>query len=570
MRNLLWHLRMVKPMQVRTVGDIPTKPVPTVSSKRCYEDAVYALNNLQSNEVTLKKSMQHPSTTLLRSRQIPEHLQAVGLQISDIDALKIIHVAGTKGKGSTCAFAESILRHHGFKTGLYTSPHLVAVRERIRINGKPLSEDVFAKYFWDVYNDLKVKEGANMPAYFHFLTVMAFKVFVKEKVDVLVLEVGVGGEYDCTNVIRHPTVVGITSLGLDHTRLLGSSVQEIAWQKAGIFKKGCPAFSLPQPEGAFKVLQERANERGCSLSIAPPLLTYESEVPLYRLGIPGEPQQGLGIPGEPQQGNASLALQLCKTWLMKHCSTDFTLSRKQVERDTVARKWLEHHDLPFIAAPFPISKLMAKGLRQCRWPGRCQVVPAGDGMTLYLDGAHTEDSLHYCVRWWRDASVAEEHALGPRVQVRRVLLFNCVGDRRPELLLSYLAEEPFHVALFTPNRLSTTKSPYSDQSDFTVGKCTEMARCEANMRVWCHLLSSLQEEEMLGIGSPTSPPGLRGNPEDSCLVFPSISDTMAWLQEQQAAARQLTPPCHLQVLVTGSLHLIGGVMSLLDPELALL
>ncbi|KAK8779113.1 hypothetical protein V5799_019545, partial [Amblyomma americanum] len=120
MRNLLWRLKMVKPTQVRTVGDIPTKPMPTVSSKRCYEDAVYALNNLQSNEATLKKSMQHPSTAFLRSRRMPEHLQAIGLQISDIDALKIIHVAGTKGKGSTCAFAESILRHHGFKTGLYT------------------------------------------------------------------------------------------------------------------------------------------------------------------------------------------------------------------------------------------------------------------------------------------------------------------------------------------------------------------------------------------------------------------------------------------------------------------
>uniref|UniRef100_A0A6G4ZWC4 Putative tetrahydrofolylpolyglutamate synthase n=1 Tax=Rhipicephalus microplus TaxID=6941 RepID=A0A6G4ZWC4_RHIMP len=271
MRNLLRRLMMVKPTQVRTVCDLPAKPTPTVSPKRCYEDAVYALNNLQSNEATLKKSMQYPTSAFLKSRLMPEHLQAVGLKVSDLDDLKVIHVAGTKGKGSTCAFAESILRHHGFKTGLYTSPHLVAVRERIRINGKPLSEAAFAKYFWDVYHNLKAKEGLDIPAYFQFLTVMAFKVFIMEKVDVLVLEVGVGGEYDCTNVIRHPTVVGITSLGLDHTRLLGSSLQEIAWQKSGIFKKGCPAFSLPQPEGAFQVLQERAQERECSLSLAPPL-----------------------------------------------------------------------------------------------------------------------------------------------------------------------------------------------------------------------------------------------------------------------------------------------------------
>ncbi|XP_075547792.1 folylpolyglutamate synthase, mitochondrial-like [Dermacentor variabilis] len=559
MRNLLCRLMMVKPTHVRTVCEVPSKPKSTVSTKRCYEDAVYALNNLQSNEATLKKSMQHPPNAFLKSRRMPEHLQAVGLKVSDLDDLKIIHVAGTKGKGSTCAFAECILRQHGFKTGLYTSPHLVAVRERIRINGKPLSEDAFAKYFWDVYQNLKAKEGANIPAYFQFLTVMAFKVFIMEKVDVLVLEVGVGGEYDSTNVIRHPTVVGITSLGLDHTRVLGSSLQEIAWQKSGIFKKGCPAFSLPQPEGAFEVLQERAQERGCSLSLAPPLLTYECELPLHQLGIPGE----------PQQANASLALQLCKTWLSKHCSSSSAV-RKQATRDAAQQKWLQDQNLPFIAAPFPISKLMAKGLEQCRWAGRCQVVPAGEGMTLYLDGAHTEESVHYCVRWWREAAATEQCTLGPRIQIRRVLLFNCMGDRRPEVLLSYLAEEPFHVAIFTPNRITINKSPYSDQSDFTVEKCTEMARCKSNMRIWCHLLSSLQEEEMLGVGSPTCPPSIKGNPEDSCIVFPSISDVMTWLREQQMAARQMTPSCHIQVLVTGSLHLIGGVMRLLDPKLALL
>lgn len=91
-------------------------------------------------------------------------------------------MAGTKGKGSTCAFAESILRQYGFKTGLYTSPHLVAARERIRINGKPLSEELFTRYFWQVYRDIKAQEGDNMPGYFRFLTVMAFKVFVEEKV----------------------------------------------------------------------------------------------------------------------------------------------------------------------------------------------------------------------------------------------------------------------------------------------------------------------------------------------------------------------------------------------------
>ncbi|KAH9360510.1 hypothetical protein HPB48_018329 [Haemaphysalis longicornis] len=290
-------------------------------------------------------------------------------QMADIDNLKIIHVAGTKGKGSTCAFAESILRHHGFKTGLYT----------------------------------------------------------------------------------HPSVVGITSLGLDHTRLLGSSVQEIAWQKAGILKRGCPAFSLPQPDRGLEVLWERARERGCTITLAPPLQTYEWDVPHCRLGIPGE----------PQLANASLALQLCKTWLAKHCSRASAASKKQATKEAAERVWFERHHLPVIARPFSITKLMAKGLEQCRWPGRCQVVPAGPGLTLYLDGAHTEDSINCCVRWWREAAASEQQALGTKVQVRRMLLFNCIGDRRPEILLSYLADELFHTALFTPNRLTIDKSPYS-------------------------------------------------------------------------------------------------------------
>lgn len=111
------------------------------------------------------------------------------------------------------------------------------------------------------------------------------------------------------------------------------------------------------------------------------------------------------------------------------------------------------------------------GLEQCRWPGRCQVVPAGPGLTLYLDGAHTEDSINCCLRWWREAAASEQQALGTKVQVRRILLFNCIGDRRPEVLLSYLADEPFHTALFTPNRLTIDKSPYSGGELASLRKC---------------------------------------------------------------------------------------------------
>lgn len=557
MRNtLLRRLRILMPAQDTTVR------MTTVQPKSSYEDAVCTLNTLQNSKARQTEPVDNGTPAVPVSQRTPEHLKAVGLEVSDLDDLKIIHVAGTKGKGSTCAFAESILRQYGFRTGLYTSPHLVAARERIRINGKPLSEELFTQYFWQVYRDIKAQEGENMPGYFRFLTVMAFKVFVEEKVDVVVLEVGVGGENDSTNVIRSPTVVGITSLGLDHTRLLGYTVQEIAWHKAGIFKKNCPAFTLPQPEKALEVLQERAQEKGCSLSLVPPLSIYEWETAGGRLGISGE----------PQQGNASLALQLCKTWLAKHHTGASAVDAKQSSLGATEGAWVGHYNMPFMAAHFVIPKLMANGLEQCRWPGRCQTVPCGQGLTLYLDGAHTEESLQCCVRWWREASTAEQQALGAEVQVRRMLLFNCIKGRRPEVLLSYLADESFHVALFTPNRIGLDKSPHSDQSDFTVDESTEMAACDANMHVWCHMLSSLHEEYIAGSGDgfPSPDSGCSGMvPEDSCLKFRCLSEAVHWVQEQHRTASQSTPPSHIQVLATGSLHLVGGIMSLVNPDLAL-
>lgn len=113
-----------------------------------------------------------------------------------MDTLSAVHIAGTKGKGSTCAFLESILRHSGYKTGFYSSPHLVSVRERIALNGKPISHELFARHFWECWDRLQstmTPEHPEMPSYFRFLTLMAFKVFLEEKVDIAIIETGVGG-----------------------------------------------------------------------------------------------------------------------------------------------------------------------------------------------------------------------------------------------------------------------------------------------------------------------------------------------------------------------------------------
>ena len=173
-------------------------------------------------------------------------LSRIGYKATDLDSLNVIHVAGTKGKGSTCSFVQSILSRSqidGRKlvTGLYSSPHIIEVRERIRINGEPLSKLKFAEYFFNVWDRLEetkdlVEDHLQKPAYFRYMTLMCFHAFKQEKVDAAILEVGVGGEYDSTNIVLNPLVTAITSLGLDHQSVLGSSIEEIAWHKAGIIK----------------------------------------------------------------------------------------------------------------------------------------------------------------------------------------------------------------------------------------------------------------------------------------------------------------------------------------------
>ncbi|PUZ38395.1 hypothetical protein GQ55_9G192900 [Panicum hallii var. hallii] len=244
-------------------------------------------------------------------------LMAKYVQILELEEpiaqLKVVHVAGTKGKGSTCTFAESILRSCGFRTGLFTSPHLMDVRERFRLDGLDISEDKFIRYFWWCWNKLKDKTGNDvpMPAYFRFLALLAFKIFSDEKqVDVAVLEVGLGGKYDATNVVRAPVVCGISSLGYDHMEILGNTLGEIAGEKAGILKKGVPAYTVPQPEEAMSVLMRRASELGVSLQVVQPLDPQKLE------------DQPLGLHGEHQYMNAGLAVALANTWLEKQGHLD--------------------------------------------------------------------------------------------------------------------------------------------------------------------------------------------------------------------------------------------------------
>jgi len=181
------------------------------------------------------------------------------------DSLKCIHVAGTNGKGSTCAMLDSILREAGYKTGLYTSPHIFDYTERIKIDGQDISQDVFAKYFKKI-NDLNIHLTE-----FEILTAIMFLYFYENNVDIAILETGMGGRFDATNVIKENLCAIITQIDLDHTDRLGKTKDEIAFEKAGIIKPKCPVITSM----GYEEIRDRADELDSMLLFTSPFVQQD-------------------------------------------------------------------------------------------------------------------------------------------------------------------------------------------------------------------------------------------------------------------------------------------------------
>ena len=290
-------------------------------------------------------------------------------QAEDLQGIKYIHVAGTKGKGTTCLYCERILHEYqtlkGFpkKIACLTSPHVSDVRDRIRINSEPISKVLFTDYFFEVWNKmlrLSEPEAASsasppIPGYPGFLTLLAFYIFARERVNVAVIETGIGGERDSTNFIQNPSATGITALGLDHTNVLGSNISDIAWHKAGIFKPNVPAFTVEQDPIAFRTLQTRALEKSASLHIV-------QEEAAKQFGVHIQPD----LPY--QWRNASLALSLAETYL------------RSIDRE------------------FQMSQKLAKSLELIVLPGRCEVLVRGR-QTWLISVAHDSTSILETCNW---------------------------------------------------------------------------------------------------------------------------------------------------------------------------
>lgn len=265
------------------------------------------------------------------------------------DDLRIVHIAGTNGKGSTASALASILRQAGVRTGLYTSPHLHSFTERIQIDGKPVSEQIVAELIEEI-RPIAMELGTT---FFEFATALALLCFQRSGINWAVLEVGMGGRLDATNVVR-PELTMVTSVSLDHADHLGSSLAEVAGEKAGIFKSGVPVVSARQSKAADKVVGEQAN------ALDAPLFTAGEDFS-WRPTEDGFNYQGLdlsldglvpGLTGSHQLENLSLAL--AATELLKRQGLQVS------------------------------SEAMRCGIAKVRWPGRLEWMQGG----VLLDGAH--------------------------------------------------------------------------------------------------------------------------------------------------------------------------------------
>ncbi len=274
------------------------------------------------------------------------------------DKLKYVHVAGTNGKGSTVAFISSILAAAGYRAGVYTSPYIQRFTERIRINDSEIGEEDLARVtgFVKEKADIMVARGENHPTEFEIVTAIAFQYYYEQRCDVVVLEVGLGGRFDSTNIIKTPDLAVITTISYDHMDRLGNTLSEIAFEKAGIIKPGGEVLSYAQEPEAAGVLEKACSERGSGLSFAD-----FSSIRLERFHIGGQvfdykeyPGLEISLLGEHQLKNAVVAIEAAE--LLK--SKGYVLTAESIRQ----------------------------GLKGAKWPGRLEVVHTDP--VFLIDGAH--------------------------------------------------------------------------------------------------------------------------------------------------------------------------------------
>ncbi len=313
---------------------------------------------------------------------------------------KIIHVAGTNGKGSVCAYLNSFLLSDGKTVGMFTSPHLISMNERIRINGEIITKEEFLSGYEEVKGVIdKLSKELAHPTFFEMLFLIAMCIFEKRQVEYVILETGLGGRLDATNVIQKPIVTVITKIGLDHCQYLGTTKQEIAGEKAGILKEGVPVVYLKNYRDTALILEKRALEIGC-------------------------PMEGL-------EEDAYIIENF------KNKSIDFSYKSRYYDYipfivPTCALYQVENISLALRAYECIRNdgqlhvKELQEAVSRTKWEGRMEEVADG----IYVDGAHNEDGILAFLD-----TVGRIRCMG-----KRILLFSAVSDKDYKSMIKALTD----------------------------------------------------------------------------------------------------------------------------------
>lgn len=496
---------------------------------RSFRDALALLDTLQTNQQVVKSiSASGRNANEAAIPEMREWLRRAGYTTNDFaDHQRFIHVAGTKGKGSVCAMVESILlqfrsgqKNKIGKIGMYTSPHLVSVTERIRIDGLPISQRTFARYFFEIWDRLNAanQQGdieSTKPSYFRYLTILALHAFKQEGVETAIIECGIGGEYDSTNILPRDavTTTAITSLGLDHVEMLGVKIEDIAWHKSGIMKDRVKVFTVKQVPGAQAILEQRASAKGASLVLVEPISTLQDIK--------------LGLEGDFQKENAALAVSVAASHL-NELAVDVSL-------------------------PVPVNTLPGEfttGLETVDWPGRCQVIQDGN-ITWCLDGAHTEESIRAAAIWYHGCLVKAHSGLEPPIAT--MLMFNQT-DRNGAALLRQLM-----TALYTC-RNAGSLGVFYPRNPPLAGGSRRLGSSIFTYAAFPASSPSRQGEQTRDLTAQERLGSVYQSLDGNALYMPYATVAEA----VELAQRVSRGDERLLVLVTGSLYLVGGVLQSLN------
>ena len=336
------------------------------------------------------------------------------------DNLKVVHIAGTNGKGSIFAYLSSILIAAGFKVGRYISPTISCYEERFQINGEYITKDELARLYNIVEEAMKREEEKTglKPTLFEVETAISFLYFKEEKVDYALIEVGMGGRMDATNVIRHPELTVISSISYDHQAFLGDTLEEIAWQKAGIIKESCPVVLSENSDEVCKVIEQEATKKKVKcIEIKPTDYEVLSETPYGSTFLWKEQRYETKLPGRHQVSNAVTAL----------AASEY-LFRKDYEKNNARKAIAEELD------EMNVKSAQQGGIIRTCWPGRLEVLKKEP--LFYRDGAHNPDGAKKLAAFFTNKKI--------------IYIMGVLKDKEYKKMLRYLMPMAKEVYVFKP------------------------------------------------------------------------------------------------------------------------